>query len=102
MKTERYKAAISSALEIHRLRAEINNHLDVIAENLTAKESNSRSFDHDSAIDALKLLTGVTFEKSDHVKTIAKYREVEIYLHADPNQHGSKAMAAIFEGIKIN
>lgn len=101
-KIERYKTALQSAFEIHRLRQEIANNIDVIAENLTAKEAHTRKFDHDSAVDALKLIDGVTFGKNDFVKFIAKYGDLEINLHSDPRENGSKAMAAIFEGIKIN
>lgn len=101
MTVDRYKAAISAALEIHRLKDEIQKNVDIIQESITVKEFRSKNYDNQAAIDALKILDNVQIEESQHVKAKLNYFEVEICLHCDPKINGSKAMGAILNELKI-
>lgn len=100
---ERYEELIKLALEAQQLKIELRSKLLKISNNITAKELKHRIFDNEDATKALAILSPILkIEKSQYNKSIAKFKNVEIYLHVKPDKLDGKAMAHILEDLSTN
>jgi len=99
MNIERYERAIKAALAVQQKRLEIEDELQIIADNLTAYEAVHRVFDNESAEKAIKILEPILgVEEKQHVMATINYQDVEIYLHTlKPH----KFMKPIFQDICV-
>lgn len=98
-KTERYERILTAALKVRQLRYELKEQIEVIAENITAKELKSRDFENEDAQKAFLLLENVQIEESTHVGSKAIYKDIDVYLHSQVGSIGNKAMKEVLSDI---
>ena len=100
MSIERYESLIKSSLEIQQKRIEINRELRIIADNITASELTTRSFDREAANKAILILKDtLNLEKANYVKGAVNYKDVKISLHKNIDDEGWKFMGTLLEAI---
>ena len=96
---ERYEKILKAALKVRQLRYEIREELDVIADNITAKELRAREFNSEDAKKAFKLLEGVKIEEATYCGSKATYKDIDVLLHSPIGDAGVKAMQEILTTI---
>jgi len=96
---ERYAVMIETSLEIRQHQIEISNLHNKLKELMTVKELN-RDFSEKAAHQAFKLLPStVHINKASYVKGILTYKDVEVYLHEEVNDLGTRAMKECLSNI---